>query len=104
MAFGMSHLREHIRAEASLAESLIAAVRRRHDALRHTAGLNAEVFDALALMAAGSWELADVARGHDEVAALTADMHVQRKKRLLWLGFSDAEAEEMSSLHTRNFM
>jgi hypothetical protein len=31
-------------------------VRRRHDALRHTAGLNDEVFDALLLMPAGSWE------------------------------------------------
>jgi hypothetical protein len=79
-------------------------VRRRHDALRHTAGLNAEVFDALVLMAAGSWEPADVARGHDEVAALMQEMHKARRQRLVHIGFTEAEAEEMSALHTRNFM
>ena len=104
VAFGMSHLREHIAAEPSLRESLMNAVRRRHEALRHTAGLNAEVFDALVLIAAGSWELADLGQGHDRVSALIQDMHVSRRKRLARLGFTDAETEEMSSLHTRNFM
>ena len=80
------------------------AVRRRHEALRHTAGLNAEVFDALVLMAAGSWAPADLERGHDAVAALTQEMHAAREKRLLKLQFSEAEAAEMAALHTRNFM
>ena len=104
VAFGMSHLREHIRAEPSLRGSLMNAVRRRHAALQHTAGLNAEVFDALVLMAAGSWAPADLARGHGRVSALTQEMHASRKKRLIQLAFSEDEAEEMSSLHTRNFM
>jgi hypothetical protein len=104
VAFGMSHLREHIDAEPSLRDSLGTAVRRRHEELRHTAGLNAEVFDALVLIAAGSWEPTDIRRGHDAVSALTQDMHASRKKRLIRLGFEDAEAEELSSLHTRNFM
>jgi hypothetical protein len=104
VAFGMSHLREHIRAEPSVREQLINAVRRRHEMLRHTAGLNAEVFDALVLMAAGSWEPLDLARAHEDVAALMQDMHGGRKKRLIQLGFASGEAEELSSLHTRNFM
>ena len=104
MAFGMSHIREHMNAEPGLRESLRNAVQRRHDALRHSAGLNAEVYDALVLMAAGSWALADLRQGHDRVGELMRDMHAGRKKRLAWIGFSDAEAEEMSSLHTRNFM
>jgi hypothetical protein len=104
VAFGMSHLREHISADPSLREVLTNAVRRRHESLRHTAGLNAEVFEALVLMAAGSWEPASLGRGHDEVAALIQSMHVSRKKRLIHLGFDDSEAEELSSLHTRNFM
>ena len=41
--------------DPDLRPRLADAVHRRHDALRHTAGLNAEVFDALLLMAAGSW-------------------------------------------------
>ena len=104
VAFGMSHLREHLDTDPSLRESLINAVRRRHEALRHTAGLNAEVFDALVLVAAGSWECTDLGRGHDLVAALVHEMHVSRKTRLLKLQFTDADAEEMASLHTRNFM
>jgi TusA-related sulfurtransferase len=104
VAFGMSHLREHINADPSLRDVLTNAVRRRHDALLHTAGLNAEVFDALVLMAAGSWDPANLGQGHDEVAALIQSMHVSRRKRLIHLGFDDSEAEELSSLHTRNFM
>jgi hypothetical protein len=104
VAFGMSHLREHLNAEPSVRGLLINAVRRRNEALRYTAGLNSEVFDALVLTAAGSWEPADLTRGHDDVAALMREMHASRRKRLVRLGFSDIDAEEMSSLHTRNFM
>ena len=104
VAFGMSHLREHIDTDPSLRERLGSAVWRRHEMLRHTAGLNAEVFDSLVLMAAGSWEPANLARGHGSVAALMQDMHAGRSRRLMHLGFTEAEAEEMSSLHTRNFM
>ena len=104
VAFGMSHLREHLRAQPSLAATLMNSVRRRHESLRHTAGLNAEVFEALVLLAAGSWDSADIARGHGSVSTLVQEMHSGRKRRLLKLGFSDADAEEMSALHTRNFM
>ena len=104
VAFGMSHLREHLLANPSLGATLLNSVRRRHESLRHTAGLNAEVFGALTLLAAGSWECADIGRGHDAVSALVEEMHRGRKKRLLKLGFSDMDAEEMSALHTRNFM
>jgi TusA-related sulfurtransferase len=104
VAFGMSHLREHLEAAPSLAGTLMNAVRQRHESLRHTAGLNTEVFDALVLLAAGSWDCADIGRGHDAVSALVREMHSGRKRRLLKLRFSDADAEEMSALHTRNFM
>jgi len=104
VAFGMSHLREHIQHEPSTRQTLMNAVRRRHETLRHTAGLNAEVFDALVLLAAGSWEGTDIARGHAAVSVLNQEMHIGRKKRLLKLGFEDADADEMSALHTRNFM
>ncbi len=104
VAFGLAHLREHIAADPALRPRLAHAVRRRHDALRHTAGLNDEVFDALLLMAAGSWEPADLRRGHRCVMALLADMDEGRRKRLLRLGFTAEEAAELSSLHTRNFM
>jgi hypothetical protein len=104
VAFGMSHLGEHLQAFPSLAGTLMNSVRQRHESLRQTAGLNAEVFDALVLLAAGSWDRADIGKGHDAVSALVQEMHSGRKRRLLKLGFSEADAEEMSALHTRNFM
>jgi hypothetical protein len=104
VAFGMAHLRQHIGTDHGLLGVLANAVRRRHDALRHTAGLNAEVFEALVLMAAGSWAPGDLRKGYEAVTGLTEEMHAGRRKRLLRLGFAEGEAEELSSLHTRNFM
>ena len=104
VAFGLAHLTQHLRSDDRLRPRLADAIRRRHEALRHTAGLNAEVFDALLLMAAGSWDHADLQEGHRRVMQLTRDMDEGRQKRLLRLGFSDREAEELSALHTRNFM
>lgn len=104
VAFGMSHLRAHIEAKPEVRESLANAVRERHEALLQTAGLNAEVFDALVLMAAGSWEPASLRQGQSAVASLLEDMHANRKKRLIQLGFDHTEAEDLSSLHTRNLM
>jgi hypothetical protein len=104
VAFGMSHLSEHIRQDPDIRSKLANAVRQRHDSLQHTAGLNAEVFDALVLVAAGSWELDDLRRGHQRVVQLTKEMDEMRRKRITRLGFTDQDAEELSSLHTRNFM
>ncbi len=104
VAFGLAHLRQHLSREPSFRGRLADAVRRRHDALRHTAGLNAEVFDALILMASGSWDHEDLRQGHQRVMALTREMDEGRKHRLLRLGFSDEQAAELSGLHTRNFM
>jgi hypothetical protein len=104
VAFGMAHLREHIAQDPPVRLRLAAAVRQRHEALRHTAGLNAEVFDALILMAAGTWDPLDIRRGHRAVVELTREMAEGRTKRLIKLGFDAAEAEQLSALHTRNFM
>lgn len=44
MAFAMAHSREDIAREPQVLQQLASAVHRRHEALRHTSGLNAEVF------------------------------------------------------------
>ncbi len=104
VGFGLAHLREHIAQDPSVLPKLGNAVRRRHDALRNTAGLNAEVFDALLLVAAGGWEPASLRSGHESVMRLVDEMDERRQKRMLYLGFTEAEAQELSQLHTRNFM
>jgi hypothetical protein len=104
VAFGLAHLRRHAALDPGLRGRLASAVERRHDALRNTDGLNEEVFDALVLLAAGSWEPVDIASGHERVVALQHDMDRGRRGRLEKLGFAAAEAATLSSLHTRNFM
>ena len=104
VAFGLAHLSQHLRREPAFRPRLADAVRRRHDALRHTAGLNDEVFDALLLMAAGSWEHDALRQGSRRLRQLIQDMDEGRRKRLVRLGFPEAEAAALSELHTRNFM
>ncbi len=104
VAFGLGHLARHAGRDAGLRARLARAVERRHAALRHTAGLNQEVHDALLLLAAGSWDVPRLAAGHDQVVALSAAMHEARRQRLERLGFSAGEADALSALHTRNFM
>jgi hypothetical protein len=104
VAFGLAHLSRHLAADPGLHDRLAAAIERRHAALAHTAGLNAEVFDALVLLAAGSWETAALRRGHAAVIELQRAMDEGRRLRLIRLGFSPERAAELSALHTRNFM
>lgn len=104
VAFGLAHLERHVGRDPALRGKLAAAIRGRHAALAHTAGLNDEVFDALVLLAAGSPEPQAVAKGWDAVVELQRDMDAGRCRRLKRLGFDDREAEELSALHTRNFM
>ena len=104
VAFGMAHVGEVVAHDPGLLPRLGAAIRRRHDALAHTAGLNAEVFDALVLLAAGSWAPADIARGYAAVQGLQDEMAAGRRRRLVKLGFPPSEAADLAALHTRNFM
>lgn len=104
VAFGMSHLGEKLEAHPDFRSQLMAAVRNRFDSLAATSGLNEEVFDSLIILAAGSLEPEAIATGFREVQKLLRDMEEGRRYRVERLGFSKAEAAEISSLHTRNFM
>ncbi|MBA3457317.1 MAG: ferritin-like domain-containing protein, partial [Deltaproteobacteria bacterium] len=74
VAFGLAHLQRHIAEEPAIRDRLAAAIERRHAALAHTAGLNAEVFDALIVLAAGSWDPDALRRGHAATIELQRDM------------------------------
>jgi hypothetical protein len=104
VAFGVAHTAHLVTADASYLGTLRRSVERRHAALRDTAGLNAEVFDALVLLAAGSWAPAAIRRGWRAVRRLQDQMDEGRRRRLAYIGFPDDEAAELSALHTRNFM
>ncbi|MGH3567216.1 MAG: ferritin-like domain-containing protein [Pseudonocardia sp.] len=104
VAFGVAHLQHQSRLDPTLRGRLRAAVERRHDALADTAGLNADVFDSLVVLAAGEWTPEAIARGYRAVQELHHAMDEGRRQRLNRLGFPDDEAAELSALHTRNFM
>ncbi|MBC3191874.1 ferritin-like domain-containing protein [Pseudonocardia sp. C8] len=104
VAFGVAHLEHQSRVDPSLRGKLRGAIERRHDALADTAGLNADVFDSLVVLAAGAWTPAAIARGHAAVQELHHAMDDGRRQRLSRLGFPPDEAAELSALHTRNFM
>lgn len=104
VAFGMAHLSRHVKQEAGLLDRLANAVHQRHQALQHTSGLNAEVFEALVLIAAGSFDGSAIAKGYDAVSKLQDEMNESRIKRLKKIGFDEARAQELAELHTRNFM
>lgn len=104
VAFGVAHLEHRAVIDPALRGRLRAAVERRHDALADTAGLNADVFDALVVLAARAWSPEAIARGHHAVQDLHRAMDDGRRQRLTRLGFPDDEAAELSALHTRNFM
>ena len=104
VAFGLAHLQRHVGEDPSMRGRLAAAIERRHAALSETSGLNALVFDALVLLAAGEWSPAALRRGHAAVVELVGEMDRGRRQRLARLGFSADEAAALSSLHTRNFM
>jgi hypothetical protein len=104
VAFGVAHTAHLASTDVTYLGTLRRSVERRHAALRDTAGLNAEVFDALVLLAAGSWEPAAIRRGWQAVRRLQDQMDEGRRRRLAYIGFPDAEAAELSALHTRNFM
>lgn len=96
VAFGLAHLQRHCGHDPELRGRLAAAIERRHTALASTAGLNAEVFDALVLLAAGGCSPAALRRGHAAVVALVEDMDRGRRQRLARLGFPADQAAALS--------
>jgi hypothetical protein len=104
VAFGLAHLRRHAAEEPALLSRLAQAMDRRHAELAHTAGLNARVFEALTLVAAGGFTPMQIRTGHGHVMQLQADMDQFRRVNLAKLGFAPDQALRLSQLHTRNFM
>jgi hypothetical protein len=104
VAFGMTHLMARLEQEPEFRTRLALAVQARNDALAGTSGLNEEVFDALIVLAAGEFTPSAIAAGYLRVQQLMRDMAEGRQARLEKLGFGQAQAAQLSSLHTRNFM
>jgi hypothetical protein len=104
VAFGVAHTAHVVQADPGFLSRLRAAVEHRHAVLIDTAGLNQNVFDALVLIAAGSFAPGAIEQGWLAVQQLQNRMDEGRRRRLAFIGFPDDQAAELSALHTRNFM
>jgi hypothetical protein len=104
ISFGMSHLLEKLQIHPEFKTQLKNSVKNRYESLVSTEGLNEEVFDSLIILAAKDLSPQNISFGFKEVQKLLFEMKEGRRMRLERLGFSTVEANELSSLHTRNFM
>jgi TusA-related sulfurtransferase len=102
--FGLAHVRYALAADPQLYGRLEGAVRRRAASLHGINGVPAPVQDALTTLAAGSTEPVAIAMGHEAFRELLETMHYNRLRRLEHAGFTVAQAETISILHTPNFM
>ncbi|MBX3459786.1 MAG: ferritin-like domain-containing protein [Planctomycetes bacterium] len=102
--FGMSHVKHALSHDHTMYARLEAAVRKRSATLAGAGGVPYAVQDSLTILAAGGTDPAAVAKGHSAFRELMEVMHENRVKRLLNAGFSPAQAQTLSDLHTPNFM
>lgn len=104
VAFGVEHARHYLDAQPERADELRAAVEHRAEYLADASGQSPHVEEALAVLAAGGIAPGRIRDGLRAVRELHETMHRRRVRRLTQLGFSQAVAEEISEMHTPNFM
>jgi TusA-related sulfurtransferase len=104
VAFGVEHARHFLASDPERAEVLREAVARRASYLADTSAGSPHVEEALVVLAAGGLAPGSLPDGVRAVRELHETMHQRRIGRLRQLGFDDATAQEISELHTPNFM
>jgi len=102
--FALNHIRSVLQSDASLKDGLYRAIADRASILYSMKGLNPLVEESLVILAAGGLSPDRLASATKARIQLYETMHENRVRRLTAIGFSDSEAEEVSQLHTPNFM
>jgi TusA-related sulfurtransferase len=104
VAFGVEHARYFLAADPERGDLLRRSVVQRAEFLAQVSGSTPHVEEALVVLAAGGLSPAALPDGVRAVRELHATMHRRRVGRLRQLGFDQRTAEEISELHTANFM
>ena len=102
--FALDHIRSALRVDGSLKTKLQRAIAERASVLSGIKGLNPLVEESLVILAAGGLSPDRLPAGTKARAELYDTMHENRVRRLVAIGFGEREAEELSTLHTPNFM
>jgi hypothetical protein len=102
--FGIAHARYTLEADQTAIHRFTSAVRSRAEFLKSVSGIGALIEEALIIYAGGGIAPSALRRGTKLVTGLYETMHINRMKQLANIGFDLNSAQEMSSLHTPNFM
>jgi len=102
--FALDHIRSVLQTDTGLKESLYRAIANRASILSGMKGLNPLVEESLVILAAGGLSPDRLSSATKARIQLYETMHENRVRRLTAIGFSDREAEDVSQLHTPNFM
>ena len=102
--FALDHIRSVLQTDPGLKDSLYRAIANRASILSGMKGLNPLVEESLVILAAGGLSPDRLSSATKARIQLYETMHENRVRRLTAIGFSDSEAEEVSELHTPNFM
>jgi hypothetical protein len=104
VAFGVEHARHFLARDPDRAQMLRQAAERRAAFLADASSGSPHVEEALVVLAAGGLGPASLPDAVRAVRELHETMHVKRVGRLRQLGFPEDVAQEISELHTPNFM
>ena len=102
--FGMAHVRYYLGQDPGHYEEFRAAVQQRAAVMSSVTEVSPRIQEALAVLAAGGLDPARLGEGTRKVRMLIEEMHEHRLRRLVAAGFTPQQAEEISRLHTPNFM
>jgi len=102
--FGMAHVRWYLAQDPAHYAELLAAVRQRAAFMSAVTEVSPRIQEALAILAAGGLFPERLGAATTCVRELMAEMHAHRLQRLQAAGFTAEQAQEMSELHTPNFM
>ncbi|MFN3648121.1 MAG: ferritin-like domain-containing protein [Armatimonadota bacterium] len=102
--FGMAHMRYYLAQDPGNYDRLLRAVRERAAFMSSVTEVSPRVQEALAILAAGGLNPDHLPEGLAKVRELISEMHAHRMRRLQAAGFTPAQADEISALHTPNFM
>jgi len=104
VAFGVEHARLFLASDPDRADVLRRSVEQRAEFLSQTSGATPHVEEALVILAAGGTSPGALPDGVRAVRELHQTMHRRRVGRLRQLGFAENIANEISEMHTANFM
>jgi hypothetical protein len=102
--FALQHIRAVLEADKAVKAQLFRATRDRAYVLAGMKGLNPLVDESLVILGAGGLSPERLPDAIKARARLYQTMHENRIRRLVAAGFDNREAEQLSELHTPNFM